>query len=203
MPKATKSAANKAAAKDKTATAAAPRGRAASAAAPAPARNGVTFHERRFYSRIGDPIRVTHANGAIAIVGADPRALPPSLHRSAIKAGCQVLEAGEPYFGKGAMPAIVPDEDPSIDQFTRMQAIKDAILEALDSDSDDPAYADAFTGQDIPSVEWLTAKVGFTVSATERDQAWAEVQNEIPADDDDADGTDDDADEGNQDETAE
>ena len=51
--------------------------------------------ERRFYSRDGDDIRVTHPGGSVAIVGEEPRTLPKHLHRAAIKNGCQILEPGE------------------------------------------------------------------------------------------------------------
>ena len=43
--------------------------------------------ERRFYSRDGDDIRVTHPGGSVAIVGEEPRTLPKHLHRAAIKNG--------------------------------------------------------------------------------------------------------------------
>ena len=74
-------------------------------------------------------------------------------------------------------------DDPASDAFTRKNAIKAAMLDALQADEDDPDYTDAFTANDIPNVRWLEKKVGFSLSADERDAAWAEVQNEAGGDD--------------------
>ena len=137
--------------------------------------------ERRFYSRDGDDIRVTHPGGSVAIVGEEPRTLPKHLHRAAIKNGCQILEPGESL--SAAQRTTVEENDPGTDAFTRKNAIKAAMLDALQADEDDANYADAFTANDIPNVRWLEKKVGFSLSADERDAAWAEVQNEAGGDD--------------------
>ena len=139
--------------------------------------------ERRFYSRDGDDIRVTHPGGSVAIVGEEPRTLPKHLHRAAIKNGCQILEPGENL--SAAQRTTVEENDPGTDAFTRKNAIKAAMLDALQADEDDANYADAFTANDIPNVRWLEKKVGFSLSADERDAAWAEVQTETGGDADD------------------
>ena len=139
--------------------------------------------ERRFYSRDGDDIRVTHPGGSVAIVGEEPRTLPKHLHRAAIKNGCQILEPGESL--SAAQRTTVEENDPGTDAFTRKNAIKVAMLDALQADEDDANYADAFTANDIPNVRWLEKKVGFSLSADERDAAWAEVQTETGGDADD------------------
>ena len=136
--------------------------------------------ERRFYSRDGDDIRVTHPGGSVAIVGEEPRTLPKHLHRAAIKNGCQILEPGESL--SAAQRTTVEENDPGTDAFTRKNAIKAAMLDALQADEDDANYADAFTANDIPNVRWLEKKVGFSLSADERDAAWAEVQTETGGD---------------------
>ena len=132
--------------------------------------------ERRFYSRDGDDIRVTHPGGSVAIVGEEPRTLPKHLHRAAIKAGAQILEPGEALTATKRTTVVA--DDPASDAFTRKNAIKAAMLDALQADEDDPDYTDAFTANDIPNVRWLEKKVGFSLSADERDAAWAEVQSE-------------------------
>ena len=132
--------------------------------------------ERQFYSRDGDDIRVTHPGGSVAIVGEEPRTLPKHLHRAAIKNGCQILEPGESL--SAAQRTTVEENDPGTDAFTRKNAIKAAMLDALQADEDDANYADAFTANDIPNVRWLEKKVGFSLSADERNTAWAEVQSE-------------------------
>ena len=141
-------------------------------------------NERYFHSYDGSEIRVTHPDGSIAIVGSEPRPLPKKLWRAAVKAGCQTDST--------LKPAELPELDAGDDAFTRMEAIKQAMIEALEADEDDAAFADAFTANDIPNVRWLEKKVGFSLSADERDQAWSEVQAGLSSEDGD-DGQDEDA----------
>ena len=95
---------------------------------------------RRFYSRDGDDIRVTHPGGWVAIVGEEPRTLPMPLHRAAIKNGCQILEPGESL--SAAQRTTVEENDPGTDAFTRKNAIKAAMLDALQADEDDANEVD-------------------------------------------------------------
>lgn len=141
-------------------------------------------NERYFRSFDGTDIRVSHPDGSVAVVGESPRTLPKKLWRAAIKAGCMT--------DNSLKPAELPELGAGDDAFTRMQAIKDAITEALESDETDEAFADAFTANDIPNVRWLEKRVGFGLTADERDQAWSEVQADLPEGDDD---------EGNEDES--
>jgi hypothetical protein len=134
-------------------------------------------NERDFHSFDGSDIRVTHPDGSVAIVGDKPRPLPKKLWRAAIKAGCQT--------DTSLKPAQLPELSDGDDAFTRMQAIKDAMVEALEADDDNEAFADAFTANDLPNVRWLEKKVGFSLTADERDQAWAEVQSETDSDEGD------------------
>lgn len=143
--------------------------------------------EKQFRSVDGTDIRVTHPDGSVAIVGADPRPLPRKMWRAAIKAGCQT----DGTVRAADLPSGLTAAD---DAFTRKQAIKDAMIEALQSDEADPAYEDAFTANDIPNVRWLEKKIGFSLSADERDVCWGEVQEEIPDADEDEDGEDDNGD---------
>ncbi|HEY3434234.1 MAG TPA: hypothetical protein VGK41_01140 [Solirubrobacterales bacterium] len=132
--------------------------------------------ERQFYSIDGDDIRVTHPDGSVAIVTGEPRPLPRKLWRHAIKAGCQTTDSKP-------LPKVELNTDD--DAFTRMGAIKAAMLDALEASDDDPDYAEAFTGAGVPNVRWLEKKVGFPLSADERDQAWAEVSAESSGEGDD------------------
>lgn len=124
---------------------------------------------RKFMSATGEDIRVTHPDGSIALVGEEPRELPPKLWRAAIKQGC----IPDTQLRKAELP-----QEPGDDAFSRKQAIKDKINEALDSDETDERYEDAFTAAGVPNVRWLEKQVGFSLSAQERDVAWAEVQAE-------------------------
>lgn len=130
--------------------------------------------ERLFHSFDGTDIRVTHPDGSVAIVGETPRALPKKMWRLAVKNGCQT--------DTSIKPVDLPGLHAGDDAFTRRKAMKDAIIEALESDEADEAYADAFTAADIPNVRWLEKRVGFSLTADERDDVWAEVQAETDAD---------------------
>lgn len=125
--------------------------------------------KRKFMSATGEDIRVTHPDGSVALVGEEPRELPPKLWRAAIKQGC----IPDTQLRKADLPA-----EPADDAFSRKQAIKDKISEALDSDETDEKYDDAFTAAGVPNVRWLEKQCGFSLSASERDVAWAEVQAE-------------------------
>lgn len=139
--------------------------------------------ERMFRSFDGTEIRVTHPDGSVAIVGDEPRPLPKKMWRQAVKQGCQT--------DTSIKPADLPGLTQADDAFTRSQAIKDAIVEALESDEADEAFADAFTAADIPNVRWLEKRVGFSLSADERDQAWSEVQAELPEGSEEEEGNED------------
>jgi hypothetical protein len=130
---------------------------------------------RTFRSADGEDIRVTHPDGSVAIVGEEPRELPRKLWRHAIKQGCLPDE----QIKKADLPL-----EPKDDAFTRKQAIKDKIVEAMESDENDEKYDDAFTSAGVPNVRWLEKQVGFGLSAQERDEAWAEVQSEREQDED-------------------
>lgn len=133
--------------------------------------------ERQFYSIDGTDIRVCHADGSIAVVTGKPRLLPRKLWRAAVASGCQILRTGE---------AVQQASDPVGDALTdgddaekRHAAIVDLFNEMLDAAEDDPAYADAFTGAGLPNVRYVEKRLGFSISAGERDAAWAEANGAV------------------------
>lgn len=126
----------------------------------------------KFYSPDGTPIRVTHPDGGVAIVGEHPRELPPKFNREAVKAGC--LTTDKPAASKLQGPVVPPAADP----FKRREAIKDKIIEALNAAEGDAGFEDAFTQGGLPNIQWLSQAVGFTVERSERDELWQEVQIE-------------------------
>ncbi len=130
----------------------------------------------KFYSPDGTPIRITHADGAVAVVGAEPRTLPPKFNRAAVRAGCLT----------GDMPAAKmqePEVPDGADAFIRRDRIKDKIIEALGADDGAEGYEDAFTQAGVPNINWLSKQVGFNVERSERDELWNEVQAELEAGD--------------------
>lgn len=145
--------------------------RTAAASLSSKAEEAAAPAEKLFSSIDGTDVRVTHGDGSVAIVGADPRPLPRKLWRAAIKAGCQT---------DARLRAVDMPVDPADDAFTRKQAIKDAMIAALQADDTDPEFEDAFTANDIPNVRWLEKRVGFSLSGDERDVCWSEVQQDMP-----------------------
>lgn len=137
--------------------------------------------ERQFYSIDGTDIRVTHPDGSVAIVNV-PRTLPRKLWRAAVTAGCQVVadnaQVAAIVEGQANSAKALAELTPADEAAQRATAIYNAVLEAYESDEADQAYADAFTNSGVPNVRWLENKLGFSISATERDKAWAEVQEQ-------------------------
>lgn len=135
--------------------------------------------KRLFHSFDGSIIRVTHPDGSVAEVGADPRELPKKLWRLAIKHGCQT--------NTSIRPVDLPGLSVADDAFSRKGRIRDIIIAALESDDTDQRYVDAFTAQDRPSLSWVEKECGFGISADELNAVWDEIQRDIP------DGSDEDA----------
>lgn len=126
-----------------------------------------------FYSPDGTTIRVTHPDGAVALVDGDPRELPQKLWRLATRAGCLI---------KGGITADQlkgPNVDESADAFKRRELIKQAMFDAARSEENAQGFEDAFTAAGIPNVRWLEKRVGFGIDADERDQIWAEAEVEL------------------------
>lgn len=136
----------------------------------------------KFYSPDGTDIRVTHPDGAIAIVGGEPRGLPPKFNREAIKAGC--LTTDMPSANRLAGPAIKPQDD----AFARRGLIKDKMIEAARSEEGATGYEDAFTQAGIPNINWLSSALGFQVERAERDELWKEAQAELDAEEEGEEG---------------
>lgn len=132
-------------------------------------------NERLFHSIDGDEIRVAHPDGTVVVVGPTPRALPKKMWRLAIRAGCQS--------NTSIKPAELPELTVADDAFTRKRRIREVIEEALQSDDSDERYADAFTAQDRPSLQWVSKAAGFGLSADELNAVWDEIQRDLPPDD--------------------
>lgn len=155
------------------------------APAPAPAPG-----ERMFFSDTGEDIRVGLPDGGVAVVGATPRTLPPRFHRAAARAGCLIV---------GSAPVQTFQQGPeAMDPTERIEAIKNAIQTAIEADPGEAGtekdhdaynakYGDAFNSDEKPNLRWLEATLGFPLSATERDQAWNELRDELELDKDEPD----------------
>lgn len=128
-----------------------------------------TKKEPRWYSPDGTDISVYLPDGSRAIVGEDPRALPRKFWRQAGKDGCLTTD----------MPAAAdmkpPSANPEDDDETRIGLIVDAIKDALAQEEDAPGYEDSFTAAGKPNAQWLSKKVGFNVTASDRDDAFDRV----------------------------
>lgn len=125
-------------------------------------------NEHEWYSPTGEDIRVTLPDGSVALVPAEEenaRPLPAKFNRAAHFAGCLMV-------GGATKEALAgPSVPKSDDQFSRNELIQAQIRMAMKADPSDAAFENAFTGQGIPQVKWLTARLGFAVDASERDEA--------------------------------
>lgn len=142
-------------------------------------------NSKLFYSA-EDPIRVTLADGGVAIIDRSPRALPQKYWKAATRAGALV---------KGGLTADdlkTPEGAPHSDPHTRAELILNAVLDAARAPDDSPGFEDAFNSNGTPNVRWIETRVGFGIDAAERDQAWAQAQAIL--DEEEAGGGDEDSD---------
>lgn len=149
---------------------------------------------KQFISPNGEDIRVTHPDGGVAVIGSTPKTLPPKFWTLAVREGAEVvgesnkLSASERLASQNA-------NNPDADSFQLFDRIKQAIEEALDEqdnateDGREMAdeFKDAFTANGIPQVRWLEKRVGFSISADQRDQAWDAINREAGENDSDDD----------------
>ncbi len=149
---------------------------------------------KNFISPTGEDIRITHPNGSVAIIGATEKPLPQHLWAAATRAGAQVasgssggkLTAAETAAANRAAQAGAGDAQ-NDERFTIKQKLKEQMKLALDAhdEADEGGakvtkeFEDAFTSAGIPQVKWLQDRVGFTVSADQRDEAWEELTAEL------------------------
>lgn len=158
--------------------------------------------DKHFYSTDGTPIRVCHPDGDVALVD-EPRTLPLKFHRLATKQGCQMrivnpnetpaqAKASARKSQKNAAKAPPTAEEVAANPVLRDAAIAKAITDAVDSEENDPAFADAWTDDEKVNLHWLSERVGFGVDPDERDAILARVLAD-GADDEETDDKGDDA----------
>lgn len=112
----------------------------------------------KFRSPTDEPVHIALTSGHTAVVGPVPVELESRFHRHALMKGC--LPEG--------VQAPKPEEvEPLLD---RQQKIREAINAMLEGNE-----TGAFDGDGKPNAEMVSAKVGFTISAAERDKAWADL----------------------------
>lgn len=150
--------------------------------------------DKWFFSPDGTDIRVTHEDGSVAIVGAEPRTLPQKLHRAAAREGCSVQHTGPGGKAEARSAARAAQsrskakpsaEEIAADAHLRHAAISAIVEEALRSEETDEEYADAFTNGGKINVKWLSEKVGFTVEASERDEIQTTIEAKLDAEEGD------------------
>ena len=137
---------------------------------------------------------MTHEDGSVAIVGAEPRTLPQKLHRAAAREGCSVQHTGPGGKAEARSAARAAQsrgkakpsaEEIAADAHLRHAAISAIVEEALRSEETDEEYADAFTNGGKINVKWLSEKVGFTVEASERDEIQTTIEAKLDAEEGD------------------
>lgn len=118
----------------------------------------------KFRSPTETPIHMALTSGHTLVVGPELVEVPKMFHRQAVMDGC-IPE------GMSEMPAADEAQDPSKHALL-VKAIKAMVAEDKDGD---------FNGDGRPDVRKVSARVGFTVLASERDAAWQAVNDEDDA----------------------
>ncbi|HZX81037.1 MAG TPA: hypothetical protein VFE72_08820 [Lysobacter sp.] len=157
-------------------------------------------NSRLFYSIDGEDVRVTLPNGGVAIVGEEPRPLPPAFWRAASQAGCAVLDAQ----GNKVRITKADLEGPAAPAGSTDQSRHDLLVQACIDIIEHEKHIDAggepkpeFKGalskgaEPAPIVRWLEKRVGFSVTAEERNRAWSIALSQTDDEDGDEDGDDD------------
>lgn len=121
----------------------------------------------KFVSTTGEPILIAlTAGGHTASVGVEPTPLHPRFHRAAVM--------------KGAMPAAIArsvtyETDKASTASTKSDRLQVILTEMVaESADDEDKRRQLFTGDGKPDARVMAQRAGFTVTANERDEAWAQ-----------------------------
>ena len=108
-----------------------------------------------------EPVMVALTTGHTCVVTPEGNTIEPRFRKEAIARGCSPMGVG------AAEPEVQVEK-------TKAELIQDGIEKMLEGNDDD-----AFTGDGKPDAKKLSQIVGFTVTAKERDDAWAVVEKSI------------------------
>lgn len=126
-------------------------------------------------SEDGSDIPVSLPDGRRIIIGANPREIPAGFIKAARAAGAittrQVMSVRE-------TAAAEPKEHASADPLKRQALLREALIDIADN-AEDPAYEEAITQTGLPSLIFLSQRLGFSVQPDERNKAWAQLQHDI------------------------
>lgn len=125
-----------------------------------------------FRSPSDEPVRVKHENGAVAIVGPEPRELPPLLHTAALKEGCLCDDV--PLASRNATAAAPPP--PNGNAFDPEKRCKEAIVEIVKRNKPED-----FDNQSLPKLKVLSKVAGFTVDKGLLTKCWNELEADAKA----------------------
>ncbi len=115
----------------------------------------------KFRSPTETPIHISLLTGHTCVIGPQLAEVEPRFHREAVAAGAI------PEGMDAAAPVAAPEKSKGE---LIVEAVKAAISEAK---------ADEFDKQGKVTAEALSKRVGFTVSASERNAAWTKVEQEL------------------------
>lgn len=150
--------------------------------APRPQKPNPPHAKSLWFSIDGSNVRVTLANGGVAIIGETPRTLEPMYWRPAIATGSvhfydpdQVSE--QPDAPQRITRALLKDDVDPNDPRVRSGKIAKAMRKAMDDEVEE-----AFIGDGRPNLKWLSAKLGFEVDSDDRNAIWPGVKANYDAD---------------------
>lgn len=115
----------------------------------------------KFKSPGSDPVMVSLLSGHTCTVSHEGTEVEPRFRKEAIARGCTPMGVGS-------------EDDSTKREPTKVDLISAGIEKMLEGDDEG-----AFTGDGKPDVRKLSDVVGFTVTAKERDTAWAVVNDTL------------------------
>jgi hypothetical protein len=123
----------------------------------------------KFKAPGNEPVMVALLSGHTCTIPPEGTVVEPRFRKEAIARGCVPMGIGE----EPAEPKAAP---------TRFALICSGIEKLIEGNDDS-----AFTNDGKPDVRKLSEVVGMTVTARERDEAWAAVEAELKGDEKDGD----------------
>lgn len=129
----------------------------------------------RFVAKGGKPRKISLLSGHTVSVAAELPGTPlhPRFHRKALSMDCVPAE----LFAK--LPKDHDDGEGSAPGAERRGMIREVIVQMVGEAADSPDQEKVlFTGDGKPSVDVLSRRLGFKVLASERDEAWAEIERD-------------------------
>lgn len=124
-----------------------------------------------FVSTTGEPVLLALLSGHSASIGPEPEPLHPRFHRIAVLKGVVPAQ----------MASSLSHEETQTPEVERKSLLLKVIGDMVAAATEDPTKGpELFTNDGRPDARAMTIRLGFPVSAGERDAAWEEYSGDKP-----------------------